>query len=535
MRVSFLIRYGLVFAASLSIAACGIGGGGSASITTQPVNQSVTAGQTATFSVTVTTTGTPVPLSYQWYKNGMAIAAATSSSYTTNATTLADNGSTFYVVIASVGMNTLTSNTTTLTVLPPWAGTRQSGVAGATTTASGIATDAWGNVYVTGCTDGGLDGNTLTGTLDFFLTRYDSSGQKLYTRQLGAIGQRTCAYGVAVDASGNLYITGWTSGGLDGNTVTGTVDFFLTKYDSGGQKLYTRQSGVAGSATPASGVAVDSSGNVYVAGQTSGGLDGNARAGYYDLFLTRYDSNGQKQYTRQLGASGADVFAQGVATDSNGNIYVTGHTTGGLDGNTLTGSQDAFLTRYDSNGQRQYTRQWGTSGAHVFAQGLAVDAGGNVHVAGETNGGLDGNTRTGYQDFFLTRYDSSGQKQYTRQLGAVHFFTSAYGVATDASSNVYVTGATGGGLDGNTLSGPGSTDFFVTRYDSSGQKQYTRQLGVSADPFINALSTMGKAVVSDARGNVFVTGDTTGGLDGNTLTGTTDFFLTKYDSSGVKQ
>ena len=108
-------------------------------------------------------------------------------------------------------------------------------------------------------------------------------------------------------------------------------------------------------------------------------------------------------------------------------------------------------------------------------------------------------------------------------------------VTAGQTATFSVTVTTTGTLDGNTLSGPGSTDFFVTRYDSSGQKQYTRQLGVSADPFINALSTMGKAVVSDARGNVFVTGDTTGGLDGNTLTGTTDFFLTKYDSSGVKQ
>ena len=79
------------------------------------------------------------------------------------------------------------------------------------------------------------------------------------------------------------------------------------------------------------GVAVDSSGNVYVAGGTNGGLDGNTNAGNTDLFVVKYNSSGTKQWTNQLGSSSRDS-ANGVATDSSGNVYVTGMTKGGLDG-----------------------------------------------------------------------------------------------------------------------------------------------------------------------------------------------------------
>ena len=148
-------------------------------------------------------------------------------------------------------------------------------------------------------------------------------------------------------------------------------------------------------------------------------------------------------------------------------------------------------------------------------------------MAGDTYGGLDGNTLTGTYDQFVTKYDSSGVKQYTRQLGVAGGSASGWSVATDASGNVYVAGSTTGGLDGNTLTG--TYDFLVTKYNSSGVKQYTRQLGVAGK------ITYGRDVATDANGNVYVAGETYGGLDGNTLTGTYDQFVTKYNSSGVKQ
>lgn len=410
-----------------------------------------------------------------------------------------------------------------------WFGTKQLGLMGIETLGQSVATDTNGNVYVAGYTNGGLDGNTKNGIWEFFITKYNNNGNKQYTKQLGVPGTETLGYSTTTDPSGNVYVAGYTTGGLDGNTLTGTHDFFLTKYDSTGNKQYTKQLGVSGADTRGNSVATDANSNVYVAGITSGNLDGNTLTGTQDFFVTKYDSNGNKKFTRLLGVTGADTRGRSVITDLNGNFYVAGYTFGGLDGNPLTGvgSTDLFVTKYDSNGNKQFTRLLGVTGAFTYGQSVTTDDSGNVYVAGSTFGGLDGNTKTGVWDFFVTKYNSLGIKQFTRQVGVVGSFTIGNSVTTDAIGNVYVTGYTNGGLDDNTLTG--TNDFFVTKYDSTGVRQFTKQLGVSG------ADTKGVAAATDANGNVFVAGYTNGGLDGNILNGTHDFFVTKYDSSGVKQ
>jgi hypothetical protein len=205
-----------------------------------------------------------------------------------------------------------------------------------------------------GYTNGGLDGNALTGTYDFFVTKYDSTGTKQFTRQLGVAGAFTYGKSVATDANGNVYVAGDTSGGLDGNALTGTKDFFVTKYDSTGTKQFTRQLGVAGVDTLGTSVATDASGNVYVAGTTQDGLDGNVVSGTQDFFVTKYNSGGTKQYTKQMGNDVSNVLDISVATDASGNAFVAGTTvTGGVDGNVLIGSADAFVTKYNSSGIKQ--------------------------------------------------------------------------------------------------------------------------------------------------------------------------------------
>jgi len=101
-------------------------------------------------------------------------------------------------------------------------------------------------------------------------------------------------YGVTVDSSDNIYVKGYTQGGLDGNTNAGGDDLFVVKYNSSGTKLWTKQLGTS-SDDIAYGVAVDSSGNVYAAGYTDGALDGNSNSGGSDLFVVKYNSDGVKQ------------------------------------------------------------------------------------------------------------------------------------------------------------------------------------------------------------------------------------------------
>ena len=149
---------------------------------------------------------------------------------------------------------------------------------------------------------------------------------------------------------------------------------------------------------------------------TFGGLDWNASAGANDLFVVKYNSSGTKKWTKQLGTSKHDR-ARGVATDSSGNVYVRGDTYGGLDGNTSAGNSDIFVVKYNSSGTKQWTQQLGTS-SDDNATGVATDSSGNVYVTGYTGGGLDGNTSAGNSDIFVVKYNSSGTKQWTKQLGS---------------------------------------------------------------------------------------------------------------------
>ena len=96
-----------------------------------------------------------------------------------------------------------------------------------------------------------------------------------------------------------------------------------------------------------SSITTDSSNNIYVTGHTYGGLDENSSAGSSDLFVVKYNSSGTKQWTKQLGTASDDV-AHGVATDFSGSVYVTGYTAGGLDGNSSAGSRDLFVVKYNS-------------------------------------------------------------------------------------------------------------------------------------------------------------------------------------------
>ncbi len=381
--------------------------------------------------------------------------------------------------------------------------------------AGGISVDSSGNAYITGVTFGGLDGNANAGVQDMFLAKYDTNGAKLWTRQLGT-SEADSGADVSVDSSGNAYVTGYTSGNLDGNTIAGESDMFLTKYDTNGAKLWTRQLGTTAN-DPAIGVSVDGSGNAYITGYTYGDLDGNTNAGNRDMFLVKYDTDGVKQWTQQLGTINADLGSC-VAVDDNSNVYVSGNTQGGIDGNTHTGGWDMFLTKYDTDGDKQWTRQLGIS--FDSAEGVSVDANGNAYVAGLTNGPLDGNWPAGKFDLFLTKYDTNGNNLWIRQLGTTEF-DCANDVSVDSSGNAYVTGQTYGVLDGNTNAG--GNDMFLIKYDTDGTKLWTQQLGTTG-------SDHGDGVSLDGSGNAYVVGTTTGGFGGNTHAGRYDVFLVKISS-----
>lgn len=384
----------------------------------------------------------------------------------------------------------------------------------------GIAVDPCGNVYVAGDTEGSIDGNPNSGLEDAFLVKINPLGEIQWARQIGTASSDQ-AFDVSIDSHKNVYVTGYTRGNLDGNINQGGPDIFLAKYDSNGVKQWTRQIGTA-EYEHATGVSIDKKGNVYVSGHTYGNLDGNINQGDLDIFLIKYDSNGVKQWTRQTGSITCDT-GFGISVDPKGNAYITGYTFGDLDGNINQGGSDIFLIKYDPNGVKQWSRQIGTS-EYDHAFGVSVDSKGNAYIAGHTRGNLDGNINQGGSDIIVIKYDPNGVKQWVSQTGTI-IYDLAYGVSVNSDGNIYIVGHTLGDLDGN--GNQGGSDIFLIKYDSSGVRQWTGQTGTTVNDF-------GLSVSVDSHNNIYITGYTSGDIDGNKNQGGDDIFVIRYDSEGKR-
>jgi hypothetical protein len=177
-------------------------------------------------------------------------------------------------------------------------------------------------------------------------------------------------YGITMDAINNIYITGYTGGTLDGQAHAGGSDIFIIKFNASGHKLFTRLSGTSSEDVGRS-IAVDISGNICITGHSAGALDGQTNAGGNDIVTMKFDASGNKLFTRLSGTTGNNI-GWGIGVDTNGNMYVTGETEGSLDGQTNFGGDDIFLIKYDALGNKVFTIQYGTSGVDQ-GRSLAVD------------------------------------------------------------------------------------------------------------------------------------------------------------------
>ncbi len=371
-----------------------------------------------------------------------------------------------------------------------------------------VSADGIGNVYISGYTQGALQGSNV-GARDAFVAKYDSTGTKLWTKQLGTtVDDR--GWGVSADGLGNVYMSGTTGGSLQGTNLGGT-DAFLTKYDSSGALQWTRQLGTTVDDDCRS-VYADGAGNVYISGFTSGSMQGS-NAGLTDAFVTKYNSAGAMQWTRQLGTTSTD-YSYGVTADASGNVYISGTTSGHFQGSGGV-TEDAFVAKYNSAGTLQWTRQLGTSTTADRNFTVSVDTLGHVFISGVTNGALGGPNAGGF-DAYVAEYDTSGNKLWTRQFGTSGD-EDVHSVTTDNLGNVYISGVTPGSLDGTNA---GGQDAFVAKYDEKANQLWVRQLGSSADDVSTAIS-------SDHMGGVYLSGMTTGNL-GGTNAGSYDVFVAKY-------
>ena len=379
---------------------------------------------------------------------------------------------------------------------------------------SAIALGSDGALYLGGFTEGNLHGQTNNGFADGFLTKYLADGTQSWTRLLGT-GEYDRAFALAASGDGAIYIAGSSEGNLDGQTHQGSGDIFLTRYQADGTKSWSRLLG-SPAEEAATALTTGGDGSIYVAGYTQGGLDGQSNSGGSDGLISKYSATGSRLWTRLLGTSSEDR-ATALARGSDGAIYVAGYTNGGLHGQTNNGTTDGFLSKYDANGNRLWTQLLGGT-APDLATAVTVGNEGAIYVGGYSEGNLHGQTSNGGVDAFISRYDSNGNRLWTKLLGGPSY-EAANAITLGSNGNLYLAGYTEGSLDGQVNGG--SRDIFISQYLPDGTKVSTQLLGTSA-------ADQAKGLVGGSDGAFYVTGDTSGNLNGQINNGgSSDIFLTK--------
>jgi hypothetical protein len=455
---------------------------------------------------------------------------------------------------------------------------------------NGISLDGAGNAYVTGTTASTnfptFNGSQLTfggGPEDAFVAKLNASGTVVYSTYLGGSNDDQ-GLAIAADASGNAYVAGYTqssnfpttAGAFDRTigpeSVNPALDGFVAKLSTTGALAYSTFLG-GNSGDIAYGIAVDSSGNAYVTGETvstnfpiQGAVQpAPGSVGTNDAFVTKLNATGSAPvYSTYLGGSGVDR-GRAIAVDSAGNAYVTGET---YSSNfpTLNAAQatygggvrlhcgigfsppcaDVFVTKLNAVGNAfVYSTYLGGDDADL-GKGIAVDSSGNAYVTGRALSTQFPRTATfGYccGDFvFVTRLGASGALGYSVLLGG-QGETSGQAIAVDGAGSAYVTGYTRASnfptqdpLQATLTSGQGS-DVFVTKVNSAGSGLvYSTYLGGSSSNGAQ-VDEAGYGIAVDGSGNAYVAGFTqatdfpTRNPWQPTLAGSLDAFVTKLNDA----
>ncbi|MCX7785843.1 MAG: SBBP repeat-containing protein [candidate division WOR-3 bacterium] len=356
--------------------------------------------------------------------------------------------------------------------------------------ATAIAIDNWGNVYVTGWTGSGR-------LMDYLTIKINPSGETLWTRRYnGTANDRDYPYAIAVDALGNVYVTGESfSAHTDFDCVT-------IKYNAQGlEQWIARYDGPIGGGDFAYALTLDNIGNVYIAGESDGGNS------FYDYFVVKYNTNGVEQWSQRYdGPDNEADCANAIAVDALGNVYVTGESQG------VEGDFDFATIKYNAQGILQWIQRYdGLAEGDDKAYSIKVDGAGNVYVTGESFGFGT------YFDFATIKYNTNGVEQWVRRYdGPDNDDDCANALAVDNYGNVYVTG--------ESFSYTTNYDYVTIKYNSTGTQLWLQRYNGTGNGI-----DFPKAIFVDVSNNVYVTGT-------SWSTGTAyDYTTIKYNALGVQQ
>ena len=398
-----------------------------------------------------------------------------------------------------------------VTPTPVWS--RQSGTPGDDTASAMAVTDE--AVWIGGQTAGALAGESSAGGLDGFLQKYTPDGILLCTDQFGTVGDETVT-GIRVDPlAAAVYVTGDTTGVL-GAASYGATDVYVRRYDLDCSAIWTTQLGTAGTDTATANLGLTPDGSALFAGATTdGALAGEVNAGGTDVFVQQLATDGTLGCHDQFGTGFNEVGDIVV----NSPLLLVGATTG-----TASGDTDGLLTRYDLDCQSVWTTTLGTAGDDTIGGlGLGPDDADPeaLFVGGATTDAFAGQTLAGTSDLYLQRYDLDGGLVWTRQFGVIGSRT---GIAADGKPGIIlnspivgIAGETDGAFQG--FANAGGTDLVLREYDLDGNELWTTQLGSPADDRVLAIGH------SPDFTRTYIAGDTAGAWPGKTSAGGKDVVL----------
>ncbi|HEX6790857.1 MAG TPA: T9SS type A sorting domain-containing protein [Candidatus Krumholzibacteria bacterium] len=422
---------------------------------------------------------------------------------------------------------------------------------GGTVTDSGkvVAADAQGNVIIAGEFGGTINlggANLVASSTDVLVAKFDGSGAHQWSRKFGgSLAQHVTS--IDVDASGNVVLTGYFESTIDcgGGPLSsaGSTDVFLAKLDAGGVHLWSKRFGSTATSEEGLSVAFDGSGNVFVTGRIRGSVDfgGGAlpAAGYYDMFLARFDGEGNHQWSRRFG--GGDVnndksVGQALTTDGSGSVIVSGHFYGGdldLGGGPLAGEQryDMFLAKFDAGGLHQWSQRFGISGWWKEAGAIVVEQSGDIILMGEVDGSVLFpygflNTNGGSQDILLAGFGADGTPQWGRVIGSSGV-DGCESMTLDPQGNLLITGPLTFPVNfgGGELTSSDGSDVYLASFDADGHHRWSER-------FAGTGNQSGLGVACGPSGAIFVTGELSGYADfgGGYLfsAGASDILLAKF-------
>jgi uncharacterized delta-60 repeat protein len=371
-------------------------------------------------------------------------------------------------------------------------------------TPKAVAVDAFGNVYVTGCSYG--DGTSS----DYATIKYNSDGVEQWVARYNGPGNgNDVVYAMALDDLGNVYVTG------ESDDNDSRLNYTTIKYNKDGRLLWiSTYNGPGNYNDSARAIALDALGNVYVTGYSYGGAETRE-----DYATVKYDSSGRELWVaRYAGPSdpphSAYDLASAITVDASGSVYITGYSDG------ADSSYDYATIKYSSDGIKQWEARYnGLGDNYDYASAITVDRSGNVYVTGYSD-----NLWT-CQDYATVKYDSDGRRLWVAIYnGGANDNDRASSIAVDLSGNVYVTGYS---HDGGT-----SLDYATIMYNSDGDEIWVATYdgkansdsqvdGTASDTSDNELMTPGDggpendcdyayAMALDRLGNIYVTGGSFG-------------------------